>query len=81
MRGKDPRSQQEGNGSRTASSAVHTPPIHAFFSLFSCPDKISQQSHSCRHYISPWERPPGSMQKHDAHTTVIYYSQQADEPP
>src|SRR2546423_6636799 len=35
-----------GKGSRNASYAVHTPPIHAFFSLFSCPYKISQQSHS-----------------------------------
>src|SRR3989442_13714640 len=50
MRGQDPDSQQEGNGSRTASSAVHPPPIHALFSLFSCPDKISQQSHQCRLY-------------------------------
>ena len=46
MRGNDQRSPQEGKGSRTASYAVHTPPIHAFFSLFSCPYKISQQSHS-----------------------------------
>src|SRR5439155_1946208 len=45
MRGKDPCSPQEGKGSRAASSAVHTPSIHALFSLFSCPDKISQQSH------------------------------------
>ena len=55
MRGNDQRSPQEGKGSRTASYAVHTPPIHAFFSLFSCPYKISQQSHSsCAppHYIS-----------------------------
>jgi len=45
MRGENQRLHQEGNGSRTASHAVHTPPIVSFFSLFSCPDKISQQSH------------------------------------
>src|SRR5437868_15212565 len=45
MRGKNQRLHQEGMGSRTASHAVHTPPIHPLFSLFSCPYKISQQSH------------------------------------
>jgi hypothetical protein len=48
MRGEDRHPHQEGNGSRTASHAVHvvhTPSRDAFFSLFSCPDKISQQSH------------------------------------
>ncbi len=47
MRGENQRPHQEGNGSRTASHAVHvvhTPPRDALFSLFSCPDKISQQS-------------------------------------
>ena len=48
MRGQNQRLHQEGMGSRTASHAVHTPPIHPLFSLFSCPYKISQQSHlSC----------------------------------
>src|SRR5947209_20499553 len=37
-----------GKGSRNASYAVHTPPIQALFSLFSCPYKISQQSHELR---------------------------------
>src|SRR5207244_8895060 len=45
MRGQNQRLHQEGMGSRTASHAVHTPPIHPLFSLFSCPYKISQQSH------------------------------------
>src|SRR3989440_12633451 len=55
MRGKNQRLHQEGMGSRTASHAVHTPPIHPLFSLFSCPYKISQQSHlSC---TSPIDRP------------------------
>src|SRR5437868_9676978 len=45
MRGKNQRLHQEGMGSRTASHAVHTPPIPPLFSLFSCPYKISQQSH------------------------------------
>ncbi len=45
MRGENRRPHQEGNGARTASHAVHTSPIASFFSLFSCPDKISQQSH------------------------------------
>ena len=47
MRGENQRPHQEGNGSRTTSYAVHV--VHtlsreALFSLFSCPDKISQQS-------------------------------------
>ena len=50
MRGEKPRSHQEGNGSRNAPHAVHTPPIASFSSLSSCPDKISQQSHECRRY-------------------------------
>src|SRR5256885_9717323 len=55
MRGKNQRLHQEGMGSRTASHAVHTPPIHPLFSLFSCPYKISQQSHlSC---TPPIDRP------------------------
>ena len=48
MRGENQGPHQEGNGSRAASYAVHTVftlPREAFFSLFSCPDKISQQSH------------------------------------
>ena len=48
MRGENPHPHQEGNGSRTTSYAVHvvhTPPREALVSLFSCPDKISQQSH------------------------------------
>src|SRR5437868_10572496 len=45
MRGQNQRLHQEGMGSRTASHAVHTPPIRPLFSLFSCPYKISQQSH------------------------------------
>ncbi len=52
MRGENQRPHQEGNGSRTASHAVHvvhTPPRDALFSLFSCPDKISQQSQVCTH--------------------------------
>ena len=39
MRGQNQRLHQEGMGSRTASHAVHTPPIHPLFSLFSCPYK------------------------------------------
>ncbi len=49
MRGEKQRPHQEGNSSRTTSYAVyvvHTPLRDALFSLFSCPDKISQQSHS-----------------------------------
>ena len=45
MRGRNQRPHQEGNGSRTASHVVYTPPRDTFFSLFSCPDKITQQSH------------------------------------
>src|SRR3989442_15909751 len=45
MRDSNQRLQQEGSGSRMASHAVHTPPREAFFSLFTCPDSISQQSH------------------------------------
>jgi hypothetical protein len=70
MRGQDPRSQQEGNGSRTASSAVHPPPIHAFFSLFSCPDKISQQSHLSRPTgpgASVQANAPSPPKKHNIH--------------
>ena len=51
MRGENPRPHQEGKGSRIPSHAVHavyTPPKDALFSLFSCPDKISQQSHLSR---------------------------------
>src|SRR2546430_17528684 len=55
MRGQNQRLHQEGMGSRTASHAVHTPPIHPLFSLFSCPYKISQQSHLSR--TSPIYRP------------------------
>ncbi len=50
MRGENQRPHQEGNGSRTASHAVYTPPIDSSFSLFSCPDKISQQSHKSGPY-------------------------------
>ena len=44
MRDSNQRLQQEGSGSRIASHAVHTPPREAFFSLFTCPYSISQQS-------------------------------------
>jgi hypothetical protein len=50
MRGKNQRPHQEGRGSRTAAHAVHTPPRGPFFSLFSRPYKISQQSHLSRPY-------------------------------
>jgi len=56
MRGKNQRLHQEGMGSRTASHAVHTPPIHPLFSLFSCPYKISQQSHK-----GPPRRPSATL--------------------
>ena len=49
MRGKNQRPRQEGKGSQTTSYAVyvvHTLPRDAIFFLFSCPGKISQQSHS-----------------------------------
>src|SRR5579864_3982454 len=55
MRGEKEHPHQEGNGSRTAFHAVHavyTPPREAFFALFSCPDKISQQSHSYTRFLS-----------------------------
>src|SRR2546421_10825778 len=48
MRGENPHPHQAGNGSQTASSTVHvvhTPPREDLFSLSTCPDKISQQSH------------------------------------
>src|SRR5258707_11388650 len=45
MRDRNQRLHQEGSGSRIASHAVHTPPIDTFFSLFTCPYRISQQSH------------------------------------
>src|SRR2546423_14955814 len=48
MRGENPHPHQAGNGSHTASSTVHvvhTPPREDLFSLSTCPDKISQQSH------------------------------------
>ena len=48
MRDKNQRPHHEGSGSRIASHAVHTPPRNAFFSLFTCPYRISQQSHSSR---------------------------------
>src|SRR5947209_10727180 len=48
MRERNQRPHQEGGGSRIASHAVHTPPLPALFSLFTCPDKISQQSHLSR---------------------------------
>ncbi len=49
MRGENQHPHQQGNGSRTTSYAVHvvhTSPREALVSSFSCPDKISQQSHS-----------------------------------
>src|SRR5438105_823263 len=55
MRDSHPRLHQEGSGSRIASHAVPTPPLAAFFSLFTCPYKISQQSHSLR--PPPIDRP------------------------
>src|SRR4051794_702182 len=60
MRGENPHPHQAGNGSHTASSTVHvvhTPPREDLFSLSTCPDKISQQSHlSCP---PPIYRPAG----------------------
>src|SRR5437899_3564774 len=55
MRDSNQRLQQEGSGSRMASHAIHTPPREAFFSLFTCPDRISQQSHLSR--PPPIDRP------------------------
>src|SRR5436305_6269125 len=45
MRDQNQRHHQEGNVARTASHAVYAPPIDALLFLFSCPYKISQQSH------------------------------------
>src|SRR5438045_6293088 len=48
MRDQNQRPHQEGNVARTTSHAVYAPPIDALLFSFSCPYKISQQSHlSC----------------------------------
>ncbi len=58
MRDRNQRLHHEGSGSRIASHAVHTPPIDTFFSLFTCPYRISQQSHLSR--PAPMYRPGGN---------------------
>ena len=64
MRDSNQRLQQEGSGSRMASHAVHTPPREAFFSLFTCPYSISQQSHQSGPYALPSLRSVECRHKH-----------------
>ncbi len=45
MRDQNQCAHQRGSGARSTPHAASTPPSVSFFSLFSCPYKISQQSH------------------------------------
>src|SRR5579859_5214733 len=45
MRDQNQCAHQRGSGARSTPHAAYTPPRVSFFFLFSCPYKISQQSH------------------------------------
>src|SRR5579859_7658674 len=48
MRDQNQCAHQRGSGARSTPHAAYTPPRVSFFFLFSCPYKISQQSHLSR---------------------------------